>query len=69
MSTILSLKEKKELNELLPDFDEETFIKEAVSDKIRTLKGLIFLSISEEIRKNLIKQGYSIEQLVKDFND
>lgn len=69
MSTILSVKEKKELKELLPDFDEETFIKEAVSDKIRTMKGLIFLSISEEIRKNLIKQGYSIEQLVKDFND
>lgn len=69
MSTILSVKEKKELKELLPDFDEEIFIKEAVSDKIRTMKGLIFLSISEEIRKNLLKQGYSIDQLVKDFND
>lgn len=65
---ILSLKEKKELKEILPDFNEEKFIKEAVKAKIKVLKGAEFFMISEKIKKGLVKKGLLAKTLV-DFKD
>ena len=42
MSDILTLEEKEEIKEILPDIDEETFIRKAVKEKIRTLKAREF---------------------------
>jgi hypothetical protein len=69
MSDILTLRQKKELKEILPDFEEKRFIKEAVESKIKTLKGLEFFVISEKIRKGLEKKGYSVKEILQSFKD
>lgn len=54
MATLLNTKQKKEIEVFLPNFEERKFIKEAIDEKICS---------------GLIKNGYSPEQMIKDFKD
>ena len=68
MSDILTLEEKEEIKEILPDIDEETFIRKAVKEKIRTLKAREFFVISEKVRKGLKERGYSTKDILSNFS-
>lgn len=69
MPTLLDPKIRKEIKKFAPGISEEAFIKDAIEKKIKALKAAEFYRISEEIRKGLIKRGYSPEDIVKEFND
>lgn len=58
---------RAELKELSPSVSEEDFIKEAVKEKIRSLKLARVLAFSERIRSGLRKKGTTIEKILKDF--
>jgi len=64
MATLLNTKQKKDIEVFLPNFEEKKFIKEAIDEKIWTLKAKEFFKITEKIRRGLIKNGYSAEQLI-----
>ena len=66
MSDILTLKEKREIKEIFPDIDEETFVRKAVEEKIRAAKAREFFVISEKVRTGLKKRGFSIKDVLRD---
>ncbi len=47
--------------------DPMVFVRKAVEDKLRALRSQEFFSISEKVRKGLLKRGISPSRLLKTF--
>lgn len=65
---VLEPKFKKELKKLAPELDEEEFVREAVEEKILSLKKERFLKLSSKLKTALKKSGYSKEDVLRDFD-
>jgi metal-responsive CopG/Arc/MetJ family transcriptional regulator len=72
MQTMVELPEEtaREVDRLGRQFgfkDEREFIKDAVNEKILQLKKRLFISATDEVRRELERKEISIEEILGDF--
>ncbi|MDI6654370.1 MAG: hypothetical protein QME59_00595 [Candidatus Hydrothermarchaeota archaeon] len=63
---------RKNLREFIEVFgykNEDEFVKEAVEDKILSLKRKTFFEITDKVRNSLIKKGISEREILRAFGD
>lgn len=61
---------KKEISQAVKEFgfsSKEEFISQAIKEKVLELKKMKFFTISEKIRKGLLKKGVKPEKLLEEF--
>lgn len=70
--SIAAKKGEKNFKEFLKSMgysDEEEFIKEAVEDKILSLRKKAFFEITDKVKDSLIKKGVAEKEILEAFED
>ena len=47
--------------------NRKEFIQDAVEEKIRRLKGLLFSRSAEKVRRGIVKRGLTEDEILEDF--